>query len=53
VRIVRVTLMLTEKVEKHMCIVFCQKLGHSCPATYDVIQMAFGNEAMGCTQIKA
>jgi hypothetical protein len=44
--------MMTKKVEKHICIKFCQKPGHLCSATYDMIQTAFGNEALGCTQIK-
>jgi len=43
---------MTKKVEKHICIRFCKKLGHSYAATYDVIQKAFGNEVLGCTQIK-
>jgi AraC-like DNA-binding protein len=44
--------MMTEKVEQHICIKFCQKVGHSSSETYDIIQKAFGNEAMGCTQVK-
>jgi transposase len=43
---------MIEKVEQHICIKFCQKLGHSCSETYDMIQEAFGNEAMGLTQVK-
>jgi len=38
--------MITEKVEQRNCIKFCQKLGHSCLETYDVIQRAFMNEAI-------
>jgi hypothetical protein len=44
--------MMTEKVEQLICIKFCQKLGHSCSETYDMIQMAFGNEAVYCMQVK-
>jgi hypothetical protein len=43
---------MTEKVEQRSCIKFCQKLGHSYSETYDIIEKAFGNEAMGRTQVK-
>jgi transposase len=43
---------MTEKVERRICIKFLQKLGHSCSETCDVIQKAFGNEAMGRRQVK-
>jgi hypothetical protein len=32
---------MTKKVEQCICIKFCQKLGHSCSETYDMIQKAF------------
>jgi len=45
---------MTEKVEQHICIKFCQKHGHSCSVTniYDMIQKTSGNEEMGHTQVK-
>jgi hypothetical protein len=52
VLIVHVTLMMTEKVEQRNCIKFCQKLGHSCSETCDMIQKAFGNEAVNHMQVK-
>jgi len=42
----------SKKVEQHICITFYQKLGHSYSETCDLIHKAFGNEAMGHTQIK-
>jgi hypothetical protein len=45
-------LMMTQKVEQHMRIQFCQKLGHSCSGTHDMIQKTFGNQALGHTQVK-
>jgi hypothetical protein len=42
----------SKKVEQRICIKFFQKLGHSFSETYDLIQKAFGNEAMGHTQVK-
>jgi hypothetical protein len=43
---------MTETVEQSICIKYCQKLGHSCSETYDMIQKAFGNKAIGHTQVK-
>jgi len=43
---------MTKKVEQCICIKFCHKRGHSCSETYDMVQKAFGNEAMGYTQVK-
>jgi len=50
--IVDIALTMTKKVEQHICIKFCQKLGHSCSETYNMIQKAFGNDTMGRTQVK-
>lgn len=50
--LVCVTLTMTEKIEQRICIKFCQKPGHSCSETYDMIHKAFGNEALGHTQAK-
>jgi hypothetical protein len=47
--VVHVTLMMTEQ---HIRTKFCQKLGHSCSETYNMIQKAFGNKTMGCTHVK-
>jgi hypothetical protein len=49
---VHVALTMTEKVEQHICMQFCQKLGHLCSETYDMIQKTFGHEAMGHIQAK-
>jgi len=43
---------MTEKLEQRYCIKFCVKLGDSQVETIRKIQQAFGNEAMGTTQIK-
>jgi len=47
-----VALKITETAEQHICIKFCRKLGHSCSETYNMIQKAYGNKAMGLTQVK-
>jgi transposase len=43
---------MTERVEQRYCIKFCQKLGDTQSETIRKIQEAFGNDAMGVTQIK-
>jgi hypothetical protein len=43
---------MPERVEQHYCIKFCQKLGDTESETIRKIQQAFGNDAMGVTQIK-
>jgi hypothetical protein len=43
---------MTESVEQRYCIKFCQKLGNSKAETIRKIQQAFGDDAMGATQIK-
>jgi hypothetical protein len=43
---------MTGRVEKRYCIKICQKLGDSKVETIWKIQQAFGNDAMGATQIK-
>jgi hypothetical protein len=43
---------MTERVEQCYCIEFCQKFGDSKAETIWKIQQAFGNYAMGATQIK-
>ena len=42
-----VALTMTKKGEHRICIKCCQKLGQLCSETYDMIQKAFGNEAVG------
>jgi hypothetical protein len=43
---------MTERVEQRYCIKFCHKLGDSKAETIWKIQQAFGDDAMGATQIK-
>ncbi|XP_013793861.1 putative uncharacterized protein FLJ37770 [Limulus polyphemus] len=43
---------MTERLEQRYCIKFCQKLGDSQVETIQKIQTAFGDDAMGITQIK-
>jgi hypothetical protein len=43
---------MTERVEQRYYIKFCQKLGDNQSETICKIQQAFGNDAMGVTQIK-
>jgi transposase len=43
---------MTERVEQWYCIKFCQNLGDSKAETIRKIQRAFGDDAMGATQIK-
>ena len=43
---------MTERLEQRYCIKFCQKLGDSQVETIRKIQTAFGDDAMGTTQIK-
>ena len=43
---------MTEWVEQCYCIKFCQKLGDTQTETIHKIQLAFGDEAIGVTQIK-
>ena len=43
---------MSERIEQRYCIKFCCKLGDTQVHTIQKIQQAFGNEAMGITQIK-
>jgi transposase len=43
---------MTERVEQWYCIKFCQRFGDSKAETIQKIQQAFGDDAMGATQIK-
>jgi hypothetical protein len=52
VRRILVSLKMTERLEQRYCIKFCQKLGDTQAETICKIQQAFGDDAMGVTQIK-
>ncbi|XP_068246518.1 protein GVQW3-like [Palaemon carinicauda] len=43
---------MSERIEQRNCIKFCYKLGDTQVQTIQKIQQAFGDEAMGITQIK-
>ncbi|PNF35991.1 hypothetical protein B7P43_G02294 [Cryptotermes secundus] len=43
---------MTERLEQRYCIKFCQKFGDTQAETIRKIQQAFGDDAMGVTQIK-
>jgi hypothetical protein len=43
---------MTERVEQRYCIKFCQKLRDSKAETIRKIQQAFGDDAIGATQIR-
>ncbi|PNF33352.1 hypothetical protein B7P43_G05686 [Cryptotermes secundus] len=43
---------MAERLEQRYCITFCQKLGDNQAETVRKIQQAFGDDAMGVTQIK-
>ncbi|XP_064101113.1 protein GVQW3-like [Macrobrachium nipponense] len=43
---------MSERIEQCYCIKFCYKLGDTQVQTIQKIQQAFGDEAMGITQIK-
>ena len=52
VPVVHTAFTMTEKVEQHICIKLCQKLGHSYSETYDMILKASGTDTMGHTQVE-
>ena len=43
---------MTERVEQRICIKFCVRLEHSSTETIQMIQKAFGDDAMSAEQIK-
>jgi hypothetical protein len=43
---------MKERVEQRYCIKFCQRFGDTQSETIRKIQQAFGNDAVGVTQIK-
>ena len=50
---VAITFNMTERGEQRICIKFCIKLEHSFMDTIQMIQKAFGDDAMSAAQIKA
>ena len=49
---VAVAFKMTEQEEQGICIKFCVKLEHSFVETIQMIQKAFGDDAMSAVQIK-
>ena len=49
---VAITFKMTEQVEQQISIKFCVKLEHSSAETIQMIQKAFGDNAMSAVQIK-
>ncbi|KAG5312567.1 CBX5 protein, partial [Acromyrmex insinuator] len=43
---------MTERMEQKVYIKSCQKLGHTCSATIDIMRKIYGNNSMSETQIK-
>ncbi|XP_018341638.1 PREDICTED: chromobox protein homolog 1-like [Trachymyrmex septentrionalis] len=43
---------MTERMEQKIYIKSCQKLGHTCSATIDIMRKIYGNNSMSETQIK-
>ncbi|XP_018308669.1 putative uncharacterized protein FLJ37770 isoform X2 [Mycetomoellerius zeteki] len=43
---------MTELMDQKVFIKSCQKLGHSCSATIDIIRKIYGNNSMSDTQVK-
>jgi hypothetical protein len=52
VRRILVSLKITERLEQRYCIKFCQKLGDIQEEKIRKSHQAFGDDAMGVTQIK-
>jgi len=40
-----------ESTEQRICIKFCFKIGKTATETYQLLQQAFGEDAMGRTQV--
>jgi len=43
--------MMCESTEQHICIKFCFKNGKTATETYQLLQQAYGEDAMGRTQV--
>jgi hypothetical protein len=42
---------MCESIEQSICIKFCFKIGKTATETYQLLQQAFGEDAMGRTQV--
>jgi len=42
---------MCESTEQHICIKFCFKIGKTPMETYQLLQQAYGEDAMGRTQV--
>jgi len=42
---------MCESTEQRIYIKFCFKIGKTAAETYQLLQQAFGEDAMGCTQV--
>jgi len=42
---------MCESTEQHICIKFCFKIGKTATETYQLLQQAYGEDAMGHTQV--
>jgi len=42
---------MCESTEQRICIKFCFKIGKTAMETYQLLQQAYGEDAMGCTQV--
>jgi len=42
---------MCESTEQRICIKFCVKIGKTATETYQLLQQAFGEDAMGRTQV--
>jgi len=42
---------MCESTEQRICIKFCFKIGRTATETYQLLQQAYGEDAMGCTQV--
>ena len=42
---------MCESIEKRICIKFCFKIGKTATETYQLLQQAYGEDAMGRTQM--
>ena len=40
-----------ESTEQCICIKFCFKIGKTAMETYQLLQQAYGEDALGCTQV--
>jgi len=43
--------MMYESIEQRICIKFCFKIGKTTMETYQLLQQAYSEDAMGCTEV--